>query len=310
MTTDRDKRLAALDEAIATVAAKEYWRLAAERSSREVAACVHDALDSLDGLKYGRQPAYDEWDALFYLTWYQPRHVHLVYALLHQREFPALSQVIDIGCGAGAMQMALAFSMADQPSRLRAVDVSVHGIDPSEPMRAIGEALWLELRNRAERSADLEGLGRVMGDLSAQCGTYDSYEAYTASPSAVAARTAGNPHWLTAVHAVYKENRDDLKRLLGEVCADREPKGILVTSDDGKESLLDELVEEPDYSLDPRQVETIWQGPLRCTTSWRRLVRANLDSPSDLCRNFLKGEVGWDSANPIEKDVTRVWVRQ
>ena len=310
LMTMTDKRLAALDEAIAEVAAREYRRLASGLSSHEVSIRVHGALESLDGLKHGRQPAYDEWDALFYLTWYQPRHIHLVYTLLHHgaREFPAFSHVIDIGCGAGATQVALAFSMADQPSRLGAVDVSVHGIDPSKAMRALGETLWLELRDRVEQDPELEDLGQVMGDMSARCASYGSCEAYAASASAVAARAAGHPHWLTAVHAVYEETKRDLRRLLGEICADREPKGILVTSDDGKEPLLDQLLEVP---LDARKVKPIWQGALRCTTSWRKRVRAGLVSPSELCRNYLKGQVRWDpKKNPIEKDVARVWVRQ
>lgn len=308
-----DKRLAALDEAIAKVADSEYRRLASGLSSHEVSARVHGALESLDGLKHGRLPTYDEWDALFYLTWYQPRHIHLVYTLLHHgtRDFPALSQVIDIGCGAGATQVALAFSMAEQPSGLGAADVSIHGIDPSEPMRAIGEALWLELWGQAERDRELEGLGKVMGDISGRCASYGSYEAYAASPSAVAAKVAGHPHWLTAVHAVYEETNSDLRRLLGEVCADRKPEGILVTSDDGKEPLLDRLLDVPADSLDLREVKPIWQGALRYTTSWRRQVRADLVLPSELCRNYLRGQVRWDpKGNPIEKDVARVWVRQ
>ncbi|MDE2851496.1 MAG: class I SAM-dependent methyltransferase [Acidobacteriota bacterium] len=313
MATDADKRLALLDEAIAEVAVAEYRRLAARLSSREVSNRVNGALESLDSLKRGRQPNYDEWDALFYLTWYQPRHVHLIYTLLHHgtRDFPALSQVIDIGCGAGATQVALAFSMADQPSRSGAVDVSVHGIDPSRPMRAIGKALWLALRHRAERDPDLGGLGKVMADMSARCASYGSYEAYAASPSAVAAKIAGHPHWLTAVHAVYEKTKSELRRLLAEVSADREPEGILVTCDDGKEGLLDHVLEVLGGSLESRQIKPIWRGPLRCTTSWRRWVRADLDSPSELCRNYLKGQVRWDPiGNPIEKDVARVWGTQ
>ena len=82
-----------------------------------------------------------------------------------------------------------------------------------------------------------------------------------------------------------------------------------MTSDDGKEPLLDELLEVPDDSFEPREVKPVWQGMLRRTTSWRRRVRADLESPSELCRNYLKGEVRWDPTNPIEKDVARVWVR-
>ena len=300
-----------LDKAIAGVARKELQRRSEGRPPREVSRRVDGALRALDGLRRGQQPPYDEWDSLFYLTWYQPRQVHLLVSLLQAAEgFPERSQVVDVGCGAGALQVALAFSMAEQPSK-RAVGVCVSGIDDGRPMRRIGESLWLELRALAELDPALENLRDVMNDMSDRRASYSSYGSYARSSGAMAATAKRHPHWLTATHVVYEETREKLRRTLAEVCAGKDPDGILVTCDEHKEELLDQLFDVPDHSWVLRQVTPIWKGCLPCTTSWRQQVLADLDSPTDLCRNFLKGQVRWNpGGNPIKKDVARVWVRQ
>ena len=66
-----------LEGAILEVAKSEYARLSAGLAPHQVATRVGDALESLGGLRRGVAPAYDEWDALFYLTWYQPRQINL-----------------------------------------------------------------------------------------------------------------------------------------------------------------------------------------------------------------------------------------
>ena len=73
----------ALDRAIAEVAEAEYGRLAHGVPLDTQAKRVDAALQSLGRLKQGTPPDYDsEWVVLFYVTWYQPRQVHLAYATL------------------------------------------------------------------------------------------------------------------------------------------------------------------------------------------------------------------------------------
>ena len=93
-----------LDRAIKEVAEREYQRLSRGLSCGDVAGRVDKALDSLGKLQKREEPDYDcEWVALFYLTWYQPRQINLVYSYLDCRkvELPERLQVVDLGCGLG-----------------------------------------------------------------------------------------------------------------------------------------------------------------------------------------------------------------
>ena len=66
-----------LESAILRVAETEYRRFSSGLTPGQAAARVTRALESMAGLRDGVPPDYNEWDALFYLTWYQPRQVNL-----------------------------------------------------------------------------------------------------------------------------------------------------------------------------------------------------------------------------------------
>ena len=64
---------AVMDEAIANIAEQEFNRLRrTTRDDNKVVENVKTALNSLVNLQKGVEPKYDEWDTLFYVTWYQP----------------------------------------------------------------------------------------------------------------------------------------------------------------------------------------------------------------------------------------------
>ena len=69
--------LDAFDEALADVAKKEYRRLREGLHGCTRASRIDGALESLELLQGGQEPLYHDWDSLFYVTWYQPRQVHL-----------------------------------------------------------------------------------------------------------------------------------------------------------------------------------------------------------------------------------------
>lgn len=74
-----------LDRAISEVAEAEYSRLTEGMSLKVQTESVDAALKSLMMLQKGISPKYSsEWIALFYLTWYQPRQIHLAYATLRE----------------------------------------------------------------------------------------------------------------------------------------------------------------------------------------------------------------------------------
>lgn len=136
-----------LDLAIANLAEAEYSRLSTEGGLGLQEQCEHvdKALRSLKELQQGRKADYgNEWVAIFYLTWYQPRQIQLAYAalreLISERRPP--KYIIDYGCGAWAVHIALAILIVDVNVHRSELDkITVHGIDPNQPMTRIGEML-------------------------------------------------------------------------------------------------------------------------------------------------------------------------
>ena len=108
----------AFDTAITRVADREWKRLSKGETPKDALDRVAKALESLQSLQSrDSMPAYDdEWVALFYLLWYQPRQVYVAYLLLAEMlteradESQSL-RVIDLGCGALATAFGLTMAI-------------------------------------------------------------------------------------------------------------------------------------------------------------------------------------------------------
>ena len=133
-----------IDEAIATVAEEEFNRLCEITNNvAQVGENIKAALESLAKLRDGLEPEYNEWDALFYVTWYQPRQINLALSILQELyqdvrkwQGPDLPlHIIDVECGALAVQFAMAILAAEGTPAECNDNVTVNGIDPSEPMK-------------------------------------------------------------------------------------------------------------------------------------------------------------------------------
>ena len=101
---DEDRRIwQLLDQAIQETARSEFDRLDEGLIRKEdVKRKVESALESVDRLRTGGVPDYhDPWTAVFYLTWYQPRQVNLIYSHLKSSNarLPQGLRVVDLGCG-------------------------------------------------------------------------------------------------------------------------------------------------------------------------------------------------------------------
>lgn len=134
-----------LDQAIQETARSEFIRLDERLTPKEdVRRKVESALKSLDLLRSGDGvPDYDDpWTAVFYLTWFQPRQVNLIYSHLKRsnERLPQGLRVVDLGCGCSATMFALAVFAAT--SGQHEARISVHGLDPSRAMRQLGLQLW------------------------------------------------------------------------------------------------------------------------------------------------------------------------
>ena len=123
----------ALDKTIATVAEQEFNRLCRGLNDFQVAEQVAIALDELEKLQGRGSPDYNnDWVALFYVTWYQPRQINVALAILRQLYEETLHEetktnhpveIIDVGCGALSVQFATAIAATEH----QYTDVSVHG---------------------------------------------------------------------------------------------------------------------------------------------------------------------------------------
>lgn len=311
----------ALDHAIEEVAKVEYPRLAEGMSLDDQRQHVNDALKSLKDLGRGAMPHYGKWVALFYLTWYQPRHIHLAYTVLDQQISTVLHRqiseqhrprrVIDLGCGGWAVQIALAILITERPELQGLV---VDGIDSSGPMRDIGELLWRKLRETVEKNANApllamvdrakldtyKRLGRTLESMTNSCTCHASCDAYLSD----GIKKPGNC-WLTAFHVVYQSNRSDLEAVFQRIRRERSPVLELLTTDGVKRDHTT-FFGGSDLSIK----QAAWNcDQLKRTTHWRRELRNRLGvkGTADLIDNYLRTPVRWNPrSNPIEDDAVLI----
>ena len=322
----------ALDDAIAGVSAARVRRLCRSLSGQQAAERITGALESLRGLQRNERPCYDEWEAPFYLSWYQPRQIHLVYALLRQRFGGGIRgplAVIDVGCGAWAVQIAVAILAAEAREDRGDGAIAVAGVDPSLAMRNIGCEVWRALRASAARRG-LPRLVETMEKMEELSGTFSLVEECRLSgwlleklvqrtllggrrrqrgPSSPrGTREAGQKPacWLTCVHAVYADSVADVDGALSDGREELRLLGmapdLLLTSDESKRGLIERVAP---YGRSACAVP-VWRGRAGRTTDWRRALAREVQGLESV-RSLLERDVLWSSPhNPIEKDAVRI----
>ena len=287
-----------LDDAITSVAEEEFNRLcnALNNDFDEVGRQVKKALRALRRLQDGVEPDYNEWVALFYLTWYQPRQINLALYILQELYEDARRQlgsdfplhIIDVGCGALAVQFAAAILAVE--NQREGNDLTVSGIDPSEPMKRIGNLLWSKFRLFLRDHSDLSDLSRTCDHMANNCELFDSHTSYFCSEGG---RPWGPPwieRWITAVHACYESNWFEIKRALQELRDRYSPSAILVTSHRSRWEVVRFVAgeESPQRRLSPKQLPLKEELPK--TTEWRtdllnKLPAYQINSVSSLLSN-------------------------
>ena len=299
----------ALDMAIAKVAVAEYNRLSQGRSPEDVASRVDRALTSLLRLGRGIAPEYNEWDALFYLTWYQPRQVNLALALawpfLEQPKQPL--HVIDLGCGSLAMPIAMAVAVAQSELSEQEVCIEVHGIDPSDAMRALGLRLLRAFSDtvRSDPVLSRSRLRMACERIQEQMGVWGSLEEYYTSDRAHEGRIYPSPKcWLVAIHAIYASNVDQLRKNFMMIRKQSDPAYEAVTCHNVG-YVHAQLVCRDDSDVRSLKNRFSFYGYLDHTTSWRRQLARSALPTSDRTRRLLSTlSVPW---NPQQEDKCIMW---
>ena len=264
-----------LSQAIVDVAGREFNHLRNEMCDVDVARSVEGALQSLKGLASGKMPAYNEWDAPFYLTWHHPKHVNLAYSMIAatlkntERKLPKNLYLLDFGCGTLATQFGLALAIADLRDEQPVKSVRVRPIDASEPMRSLGKKAW-------DRFGELVG---ESAELAALSDTINSTTFTDDSP------TSGEECWLSAMHVVYQANKGDVTKSLALHESETRPRVGFITSHVDDDTTLAQTVspfeDERVYSrhLSLKRVNPIFIDDLPEITKWRWQVKECVLNP-------------------------------
>ena len=277
----------ALQQAICAVAEGEYARLRASRTPEGCLNCIGSALESLGGLQRGIAPSYDEWQALFYITWYQYAHVNLAGAILHKlfecRPIREPIHLVDLGCGAMATQLALTiYAAKTQETYNPPPRITVHNVDPSRAMRRIGQELFESVRVISRRDSTLRHLSRSCDAILSRS---------MSSDEEIGSIDQSTKRLLFAVHTVYETNKDKVKDSVERIQRKIKPNEMVMTCYEKSTH----LVEYAGGKGLRRVYDTNWllDGGTEQITDWRQGLFKRLPQfgTDHVAWKFLRGSV-------------------
>ena len=301
---DQQALFAAIDRSIRNVADTEFKRLAAEMNADAWFHHVHSALESLgsDGLRQGVPPDYnDDWVALFYLTWHQAGQINLIHSLIEKlnqvrssntliANYGRFLHVIDFGCGALAMQFAIAWAAAEALEGGADIEsIRVESRDPALPMVRLGIQLWKEFKLEISREKRLRELSYASEEvIKLRYGKPDSGLLFKD-------HQADAERWLSAIHTVYESNLEQVQQSLFLLANELEPTNSIMScrNNSASNSFL--------VQASPFPVKPWFEGPMIShingllpeVTLWRRSLNEHLRRQGFNGHNFLNGDVTW-----------------
>ena len=301
---------AVLDQTIAKVAAREFSLLSEGMTKEEWTGKVNQSLNSLGGLQQSNPPNYDDpWIALFYLTWYQPGQVQLVLSLIEEqrkarggdrllRHDRRILHVIDFGCGALAMRFGLVLALAEaleQGEDIR--EVHIDSIDPNTAMVQMGVKVWNEFLSQVltARKDDprLEWVIAAFRTLSKPVPLVQNIKLKELEINEDA------DSWLTAIHAVYPNNVEEVKSSLANLVSTTKPDvGILTGHNHAGQGPLLQSASPFENAQFVRRISYL--SPkisyfLPEVTHWRQLLNNLMTSG----HRYLDGQVTWAFRNSV-----------
>lgn len=219
-----------LDKAITKVVCDEFNRISKNLSAGETARKVEYALDQLSNLQRGVMPKYDEWVAPFYVSWYQPAQINLAYSMITDMLTETFDGVLaptgklyvyDFGCGALAMQFGAALAVADALRNGQKLDsVYIASSDTSRAMISIGVKVWEQFKSEMRKEPRLSYLIQACDLIKTQFVRHSPDR----KPS------ADEMCWISAIHAVYDTNQDDVRKRLSELGDWVSPNVVFLTT--------------------------------------------------------------------------------
>ena len=233
-------------------------------------------------MQYGKEPAFNEWDALFYITDYQPGHINFALQVLKgliQEAPDSLAgkpplHIIDVGCGALAVQFAAAIL-----ATVHNVDgaiIVVKGIDTRPAMKVIGATLWKQFRALVDRCPKLSELSHICDALTTRAEVYDSYATFCRAESSPSRAEAPPECWLVSLDPVFEANKDEIAAAL-QTLHERYSVNVRFAACFELKLVIDRCVPGGGLqSKGPRKETLPFQGKLPMTSKWRAELVAEL----------------------------------
>ena len=222
-----------LDAAVAKAVESEFGRCTRGMTTAEKRQWVSKARDSLDLLRSLESPDYaDKMVTLLYVVRYQVSHINLAYSVIEAingrpeddslDRFASGLHVVDFGCGALAMQFGVALMIADALERgHRVSEIRIDSIDTSGNMLDIGLKIWAEFVSLISRDARLSALREACSLIQANFATHTDCGSIQ--------KFSGALTWISALHIVYKSNRNEVRNALSSLREAVAPKTALMT---------------------------------------------------------------------------------
>ena len=278
---------AAIDRAIAEVAEAEYGRLAHGVPPDAQATQVDAALQSLRTaaagnptglrLRLGRS-------VLPHLVPTPPSSPRLRRAppvCLGEQSTTMRSPTTD--AAPVAVQLALAIALTEEDC----AGAAVHGLDPSVPMRRLGQKLWSKFNDILGKHFPNDDFAQSLAiNLEFIAESSRTHICLADAASHLPVPTADC--WFTAVHAIYQTNEADLQDVLRPAEDDNAPAFAVATFDgySQRTSFFRKL------GFESATLAATWVGDCPATTRWRHRLVSLL--PDFGCKYLLNSPVTWD----------------
>lgn len=322
-----------IDSAIAEVGRAEFNRLSDGLDVVQVRDKISYALNQLDRLnrnpKYVMEPdntmypissmpdyatddpTNDQWLALFYMLWYQPRQVLLARdvfsSLLAPRTEPWLLmsdrpiEVLDYGCGTLAGLFGLTIAAYESPYQGQtATSVKVFNHDSSHAMIALGRKLWSQFKSEVHAYDALNPLGDTIEEARLSFNDTEftvpsSWQWSTDQHTQIANRI------VSGLNCVYEENKDTVSADLASLLRSVNPNAFVLTGKNANMNyqLLGQVLPgrwvPPNFPDSQDSSYLGYDDYARQTTYLRRCIRENyMDTTyAHQDESFLRQRVPW-----------------
>lgn len=239
--------IAVLDRVISETGKRTFARLSNNLDDNQIAEKINYSLSQNLLLSDQKMPDYnDEWVALFYFLWYQPKQITLACQLInwllesgvHSKK---IIYIIDYACGALATQFGLIFATINVLAQEKTVgDIWIDCVDESESMIALGSLSW-EIFNRRIIPNCPNIIQKAVKKIK-------YHQTCSGEATALFEQKKDLPAeqkiWLFMLHGLYAENVSNIGNCVSNILADlrpKKPESILFTSESHKEDIMQDI---------------------------------------------------------------------